>query len=72
LRKSAWKTRESSRHPGTLNNNKILEVALGNLIVALTEETNRLRNKRPVNTPISDILCDILVAPRVAVKPIED
>lgn len=51
---------------GKLNKDKILEGTLGNLMVALMEESHRAASD---NVLISDVLLDLLMLPRYTWKP---
>jgi hypothetical protein len=56
-----------------MNKSKILEGTLGNLVVALTEETRRfVRNKRESHQFSSDVLCNLLALPPRSVRAIDD
>lgn len=48
-----------------MNKNKILEGTLGNLIVALMEETH----KQELHVLVSDALRDLLILPQCSWKP---
>jgi hypothetical protein len=51
---------------GKMNKDKILEGTLGNLMVALMEESHRAASD---NVLISDVLLDLLMLPRYTWKP---
>ena len=58
---------------GNLNKNKILEGALGNFIVDLSEESKRfVRNKPDFYLRSAHVLCELLSIPFNGVDAVED
>ena len=55
-----------SKKGGEMNKDKILEGTLGNLMVALMEESHRAASD---NVLISDVLFDLLMLPRCTWEP---